>query len=355
MEEQYNIQINKTENSRIGEIDFNNLAFGRTFSDHMFVVDYENGEWGTPQIIPFQNLSFSPALISLHYGQTVFEGLKAFRDKDGVVSAFRPEEHAIRINKSAERLCLPTIPEDLFLEGLYKLLEVDNEWVPKQEGCSLYIRPLLFASEEFLGVSPTPSKCKFVIFASPVGSYYSGAIKVLVETEYVRAAEGGIGFAKAGGNYAASLLPTKQAVEKGYQQLLWTDAKEHKYIEEAGTMNIMFQIGDTLVTPATSTSILSGITRKSVVALAKKWGYKIEERKVSVDELVEAHKQGLLKDAFGTGTAATITQISHIGYNGVDYELPPVEGREFSNRASDYLQKLKDGQEEDYMNWMVKL
>ncbi len=354
MEEQYNIEINKIENSRISEIDFNNLSFGKTFSDHMFVVDYEEGQWINPQIIPFQNLSFTPALVSLHYGQTIFEGLKAYKSKEGQISVFRPEEHAIRLNKSAERLCMPTIPENLFLEGLYKLLELDNEWIPAQDGCSLYIRPLMFATEEILGVSPA-NKCKFIIFSSPVASYYSGSVKVLVETEYVRAAEGGVGFAKMGGNYAGALLPTKHALEKGYQQLLWTDAKENKYIEEAGTMNVMFQIGDTIVTPTASSSILSGITRKSVIALAHKWGYKLEERKISIEELVEAHKNGELKDAFGTGTAATLTHISHIGYNGVDYELPAVVERDFSNKASEYLQNLKQGKAEDYMNWMVNI
>lgn len=354
MEEQYKIAINKIEKSRISEIDFDNLTFGRSFSDHMFIVDFEDNEWKNPQIIPFQNLSFNPALVSLHYGQTIFEGLKAFKTEDGKVSVFRPNEHAVRLNKSAERLCMPTIPENLFLEGLYKLLEVDSAWIPNKKGCSLYIRPMMFATEEILGVSPS-TKCKFIIFTSPVASYYSGTVKVLVENEYVRSAEGGVGFAKMGGNYAGSLLPTKKALEKGYQQLLWTDAKEHKYIEESGTMNVMFQIGDTLVTPSTSSSILAGITRKSVIALAKKWGYKIEERKISVDELAEAHSKGLLKDAFGTGTAATITQISHIGYQGKDLELPAVEERDFSNKASEYLQKLKMGETEDYMNWMVHI
>lgn len=348
------IKIQKTANSRINQIDFNKLVFGKAFSDHMFVVDYADGEWKTPEIIPFGDLAFNPTLFAIHYGQSVFEGLKAFRFEDGSINVFRPQEHAQRLNISAERLCMPAFPEQLFLDGLQALLELDKEWVPKDLGKSLYIRPVMFATDQVLGVAPSKTY-KFIILTSPVDAYYSGNVKVLVEQEFVRSAEGGTGFAKAAGNYAASLLPAKKALEKGYNQILWTDSKEHKYIEECGTMNVMFQLGDTIVTPKLSTSILSGITRKCILELAKHWGYAIEERKISIDEIVEASANNTLNDAFGTGTAATITHISHIGYNGVDYEIPAGKPREFSLRAQEYLTKLKHGEEDDFMNWMKVL
>ena len=348
------IATQRTTKSRINEIDFTKLVFGRQFSDHMFIVDYADGEWKTPQIMPFQDLQFNPSMFSIHYGQSIFEGLKAYRFADDSINVFRPEEHAKRFNISAERMCMPEVPEELFLSGLKALLNVDSDWVPKQKGCSLYIRPVMFATDQFLGVAPSQTY-KFIIFTSPVSSYYSGQVKVLVEEEYVRAAEGGTGYVKVAGNYAASLLPAKKALEKGYNQILWTDSKEHKYIEECGTMNVMFQLGDTILTPALSTSILSGITRKSVIDLAKKWGYKIEERKVSVEEIVEAHKNGTLNDAFGSGTAATITHISHIGYRGTDFDISTDKPREFSKKAEEYLTKLKTGESEDYMNWMEKM
>ncbi len=348
------IKIQKTANSRINQIDFNKLVFGKAFSDHMFVVDYADGEWKTPEIIPFGDMAFNPTLFAIHYGQSVFEGLKAFRFEDGSINVFRPEEHAKRLNISAERLCMPSFPEELFLEGLETLLKLDKEWIPKDQGKSLYIRPVMFATDQVLGVAPSKTY-KFIILTSPVDAYYSGNVKVLVEQEFVRSAEGGTGFAKAAGNYAASLLPAKKALEKGYNQILWTDSKEHKYIEECGTMNVMFQLGDIIVTPKLSTSILSGITRKCILELASRWGYSIEERKISIDEIVEAHANNTLNDAFGTGTAATITHISHIGYKGVDYDIPADKPREFSLRAQEYLTKLKHGEEDDFFNWMKVL
>jgi branched-chain amino acid aminotransferase len=258
------------------------------------------------------------------------------------------------MNISAERICMPEIPEELFLEGLYALLEVDKEWIPQSTDSSLYIRPVMFATDEALGVAP----CKnytFIIMTCPVSSYYDGAVKVVIEREFVRAAEGGIGYTKTAGNYAASLYPALQAQKKGYDQLLWTDAKEHKYIEEAGTMNVMFEIDGKIITPQTTSSILSGITRKSIIDLAKKWGITIEERKVSIEEIREAYKAGKLNDAFGTGTAATINHISVISLDDEDMTLPPLEDRGFSNKAKDYLSKLKIGLADDYMGWMKKL
>lgn len=348
------MNIEKSKESKLSQVDFNKLGFGKTFTDHMVVIDCINGKWETPSIVPFQNLSLHPSCVALHYGQTIFEGMKAYRWEDGSVYAFRPLEHVKRLNISAERLCMSPIPEGMFMESLSAYLELDQLWIPQGEGCSLYLRPLMFANDEYLGVKPSDDY-KFLIIGSPVASYYSGTVKVLVEQEYVRASEGGTGFIKMGGNYSASLLPTKRAVEKGYTQILWTDSKEHKYIEESGTMNVMFQIGDTIVTPELNTATLGGITRKSVVALAKEWGVNVEERKITVEEIAQAYADGELKDAFGTGTAATITHISHIGFNGKDMELPPVEQRGFSNKANTYLTDLKEGRAEDYMGWMHKI
>lgn len=349
-----NISLEKVERSRLSEIDFSNLKFGKSFSDHMFVVNFADGKWGEPSIIPFQKLSFNPSMAVLHYGQTIFEGLKAFKNENGEVFLFRPEEHARRLNISAKRICIPELPEELFLEGLYTLLEVDKAWVPQDKNSSLYIRPVLFATDEALGVAPSKTY-SFIIMTSPVSAYYDGDVKVIIEQDFVRSAEGGLGYTKTGGNYAASLYPALQAQKKGYDQLLWTDAKEHKYIEEAGTMNVMFEIDGKIITPEITSSILDGITRKSIIDLAKKWGVSIEQRRVSVAELKEAHEAGKLNDAFGTGTAATISHIAVIGLDGVDMVLPPVAERGFSNKAKDYLSKLKIGEAQDYMGWMKKL
>lgn len=349
-----NINLERVKESKLASTDFGSLEFGKSFSDHMFVVNYSEGKWQEPKIMPFQALSFNPSMASLHYGQTIFEGLKAFKNGSEDVFMFRPEEHSRRLNDSAKRLCMPELPEAIFLEGIYALIDVDKEWIPKDSGSSLYIRPVMFATDQALGVAPSQNYT-FVIMTCPVGSYYDGAVKVVIEEEYVRASEGGVGFTKSGGNYAASLFPAMEAQKKGYDQLLWTDSKEHKYIEEAGTMNVMFEIDGKIITPKTTSSILSGITRKSIVDLAKKWGIEIEERRVTIEEILEAHKSGKLTDAFGTGTAATISHISAIGYRGNDMELPAVESRGFSNKAKEYLSNLKIGEAQDYMGWMKQL
>jgi len=349
-----NIAIEKTKQSKLSKTDFSNLEFGAVYSDHMLVADYFDHKWNNPRIVPFQPITMSPAASVLHYGQTVFEGMKAYRAKNGDVLIFRLDAHFKRLNKSCERLCIPAVDEKIFMEGLHQLVKMEEAWIPSEKECSLYLRPFVFASDEFIGVKPS-SSYKFITFACPVAGYYKGTVKVIIETEYVRAAEGGIGFAKAGGNYAASLLPAKKATEKGYQQILWTDSVEHKYFEESGTMNVMFQIGDTLVTPPLSSSILAGITRDSILTIAREWGVKVEERRISVDEVVEAHKNGTLKDAFGTGTAATITHIAVINHNGVDMELPPVEKRELSNKLNDHILGLKYGDIEDTHGWIYRI
>ncbi len=354
MPETANISVEKVKQSRISQTDFSNLEFGAVYSDHMLVSDYSNHAWNNTRIIPFAPITVSPASSVLHYGQTIFEGMKAYRAKNGDVLIFRMDAHIARLNKSCERLCIPPLDENIFMDGIHQLVKLEQDWIPNEKGCSLYLRPFVFATDEFIGVKPS-SSYKFITFACPVAGYYKGTVKVIIETEYVRAAEGGIGFAKAGGNYAASLLPAKKATDKGYQQILWTDSKEHKYFEESGTMNVMFVIGDTLVTPPLSSSILAGITRDSILTIAREWGVKVEERRVSVEEVVEAHKKGLLKDAFGTGTAATITHIATINYNGEDLVLPPAEQRELSNKLNDHILGLKYGDIEDTHGWIYRI
>ena len=348
------IQIQKVAHSRLSQVDFANLEFGQTFSDHMLVADFADGEWQAPSIQPFGDFSVSPANPALHYGQAIFEGLKAYKNENGEIAIFRPEANLRRLNLSAERLCMPTYPEDLFLEGLKELLRVDANWIPDTAGSSLYIRPFMFSTGEFLGVRPS-NTYKFAIITCPVNAYYSSPLKVQVEETFARAVEGGFGFAKAAGNYAGSLLPAKKAAEEGYHQLLWTDGKTHQYFEESGTMNLMFVINDTLLTPALSTSILAGITRDSVLQIARDNGMNVEERKVSVAEVMEAIQQGALQEAFGVGTAAVISQIQTIGYRGTDYELPAIETRKYSNQFAQQLNAIRTGQSEDVHGWVVRV
>ena len=344
------MKITKTSNSRISELDYDNVPFGKIYSDHMFMADYENGEWKNLEIIPYQNLSLSPATSAIHYGQSIFEGMKAHKLKDGSVNIFRAKENAIRFNISARRMCMPEIPEELFLEALDILIKLDHKWVPPTKGTSLYIRPFMFATDAFIGVKPSETY-KFMIFTCPVGAYYSEPVRVKIEEEYVRSADGGIGFAKASGNYAASLYPAKLGQDEGYHQLIWTDAKEHKYIEESGTMNVIFQIGDKLITPKSSSTILAGITRRSIVDLAQSKGITVEERKIEVQEVIDAMENGTLKDAFGAGTAATIAHIGTINFRGKDYQLPEVSSREISNMLAKELISIKKGESEDTFNW----
>lgn len=349
------IEIEKVESSRLSETDFSNLTFGREFSDHMLVANFENGKWSRPKIQPFKEIAMSPAACVFHYGQAIFEGLKACRSIDGELLLFRPEKNFERMNASARRMCMAEIPENIFINGIKELINLDRDWVPKTEGHSLYIRPFLIASDGFLGVKPS-SNYKFMVITSPTSKYYSGTVKVKVEERYTRAAEGGIGAAKAAANYAASLLPAKTAQEEGYDQLIWTDAKTHTFIEESGTMNIMFLINGTLITPSLeSGTILPGITRDSILTLAKDWGIKVEVRKVKVEEVIEAIKYNLLEEAFGAGTAATIAPISTIGYRGVDYSLSNSEDWSFANKIRKVLSDIKVGNSEDNFGWITKV
>jgi branched-chain amino acid aminotransferase len=350
----FTIPVERVSHSRVAEQDVSQVEFGRVFSDHMLVADFENGEWGAPKIVPYGDIALSPATSSLHYGQAVFEGMKAYKSPEGDTLLFRPYDNFKRLNQSAHRLCMPDVTEEIFMQGLLQLLRVDAEWVPSVPGCSLYIRPFMFASNQFIGVRPS-NRYRFIIFTCPVAAYYSTPLRVKVENQYVRSAEGGAGYAKAAGNYGSSLYPAQLAQEKGYHQLLWTDAKEHRFIEESGTMNVMFVIDGKLITPALSTSILAGITRDSVLQLARDRGIEIEERRIAVDEIIEAHLAGRLQEAFGTGTAATITQIATIGYNGQDYELPPIDTRKISNQLGEDLDHIKTGQAPDPHKWVLKI
>jgi branched-chain amino acid aminotransferase len=348
------IDIRPVTKSRLPEVDLENPVFGRTFADHLLSADFVGGKWTNVEIIPYANLSLSPALSAIHYGQSIFEGLKAYKNADGEVLVFRPDENWKRMNVSATRMCMPQVPEEIFLGGLRELLQLDRGWVPPREGCSLYIRPVLFASDAFIGLRPSENY-KFLIFTSPAGVYYSAPVKVKIETHYTRAAAGGTGSAKTAGNYAAAMYPTKLAAQQGYDQVLWTDGHDHAFIEEAGSMNVMFLIDDVLITAPETDTVLPGITRKSVLTLVREWGVKVEERKASVAEVIAAIKDGHLQEAFGVGTAATIAHIRTIGYEGTDYELPPVEGRKLAPKIYHELEDIKRGRKADLRGWVMKI
>ena len=352
---QDNIKVTLTKESKLSAVDWNNLPFGKVFSDHMLIMDYKDGAWQDPEIIPFGPLSMHPATSVIHYGQSIFEGLKAYRMDSGEVAIFRPDMNAKRFEESCERMCMPVIPEDVFVELTRKFVEIESNWIPNKEGYSLYLRPFLFGTDEYIGIRPSDTY-RFVIFSCPVGAYYSEPVNVKIEEFYTRASAGGVGRAKTAGNYAAALYPAKLGQMKGYHQLIWTDGKTHEYIEESGTMNVMFVIDGKLITPSEeSDTILRGITKRSVIEVANLWGMPVEERQVSVAEVVKAHKEGRLTEAFGAGTAATIAHIAKIGYRDEDLILPPVETRTYSLKVHAYLDDLKSGKVEDSFGWLLKL
>jgi branched-chain amino acid aminotransferase len=348
------ISIQKVKQSRVREVDFANIPFGKIYTDHMFMADFRNGEWNNFRVMPYGYMPISPATPALHYGQSIFEGMKALKNAAGEALVFRPLDNWKRMNVSAERMCMPHLPEELFMEGLSTMIDLDRNWIPEGEGSSLYIRPFLFSADEYIGIKASQD-FTFMIILCPVGAYYSTPVKVRIETHYTRAVEGGTGYAKAGGNYGGAIYPAKLAQDKGYHQLIWTDGKDHEYIEESGTMNVMFVIEDTLVTPALSDSILAGITRDSVLKLARHWGMKVEERRISVHELIDGLQKGKVKEAFGAGTAATIAHIELIGYQDKDYYLPPVAERKFANRVFAELEGIKRGTKPDPFGWIVKM
>ncbi|TXE11135.1 branched-chain amino acid aminotransferase [Seonamhaeicola algicola] len=347
------IEVIKTKSSKINEVDFDNLKFGSVFSDHMLVCDYKNGKWQAPKVMPYQGITLDPSAKIFHYGQSVFEGMKAYKDAEDNVWLFRPLDNCKRLNISSKRLAIPELPEDYFMEGLKALLEVDKDWIPKKDGSSLYIRPFVFASGEGFHASPA-DEYKFLICTAPSGSYFSGEVKVLIEEKYSRSANGGVGFAKAGGNYAGQFYPTQLAKEKGYQQVIWTDDNTHEYIEEAGAMNIFVRINDTLITGPTSDRILDGITRKSIIELAKAEGINVDVRKLRVDEVVEAAKNGSLKEMFGAGTAAVISPIAGFGYKGEDYDLPKMDDT-YANFLKKRITDIQTNKAEDPFGWRYKL
>jgi branched-chain amino acid aminotransferase len=339
----------KTKQSRIGEVDFQNLEFGKIISDHMIVSDYRDGKWETPKIMPFGDLRMSPAMLSLHYGQSIFEGMKAFRMNDGKINVFRLEKHYERFVRSLDRMCMAAPPKEIFTEGIMKLVDLDSEWVPQPPG-ALYIRPFVYATESRFGVKVS-EQYRFVIFTGPVPELYAHPIKLKVETEFVRAARGGTGFAKCGGNYGAAFLPTQKARQQGYDQVLWTNSGEHRFIEESGMMNAMFVIDDVLVTPPLSDSILDGITRESILILANELGCKWEERPVAVAELEKAFQNNTITEAFGAGTAAVVAPVKTIHINGIDYNLPPYGPSNIMNRIKNKLERIRSGAEKDVFGW----
>ena len=352
-QENANVIVNKVDVSRISEVDFDNLTFGSDFSDHMFECDYKDGKWQTPTIRPYGPLTISPGAKVFHYGQAVFEGMKAYKDDAGAIFLFRPEKNFERINKSSKRMAIPEFPENYFFDGLNTLLNLDKEWVQPGNGNSLYLRPFAIATQ--VGVSASPAnEYKFMILMSPVQSYYDKDVKVIIAQEYSRSANGGVGAAKAAGNYGAQFYPTNLAKEKGYDQVIWTDASTHKFLEEAGTMNVFFRINDTLITAPTSDRILDGVTRDSVLALAKRAGINTEVRKLTVDELVAAAKNGSLKEIFGSGTAAVISPVSDFCYNEVDFALvKPADS--YATRFKKELMDIQYNRAEDPFGWRIEV
>ena len=347
------IKVTQIEKSKISTIDFDNLSFGTVFSDHMMVCDYKNGQWQQAEIIPYEPFTLDPSASVFHYGQALFEGMKAYKGENDEVFLFRPDQNIKRFNKSSERMAIPEFPEDIFLEGLNQLLRLDADWIPQGEGQSLYVRPFVVATEPCIQANPS-KEYRFAIICSPVSSYFSGAVKVKIEDHYSRATPGGFGYAKAAGNYGGQFYTTQLAKAEGFHQIIWTDAVSHQYIEEAGTMNVFVRIGDTLITNPTSDTILDGVTRKSLIQLAKDLNIPLEVRPIAITELIEASAKGELLELFGAGTAAVISLIETFNYKGQNYHV--------ENDANSYAQQLKKeltdiqlNRAEDKHQWRYKV
>ncbi|KPH14054.1 branched-chain amino acid aminotransferase [Chryseobacterium sp. ERMR1:04] len=345
--------IQKTENSRISTFDPNNFSFGDTFIDHMIICEYEDGKWGDVKLVPYGPLLFTPAMMGVNYGQACFEGMKAYKDKDGQVFLFRPEKNFERINKSATRLAMPEVTEEIFLDSLKALVDLDRGWIPSGEGTSLYLRPLIFATEEVLKARVS-NKYMFAIVATPAKSYYTEPVSVKISDHYSRAASGGVGSAKAAGNYAASFYPTQLAMEEGYEQIIWTDDATHEYFEESGTMNVFVRINNTIYTPPTSEKILDGVTRDSFIQLAKKRGIEVKVEPIAVKTVVEAQKNGTLKEVWGVGTAVVTTVFQALGYNGDKLQLPSLSDDEsYAATLKNDLVSIQTNNAEDTFGWRV--
>jgi len=340
----------KTE-STIGSVDFDHIQFGRVFADHMFMATYDGAQWIDCKIAPYGPLTLSPATSALHYGQSIFEGMKAFKAADGTPLLFRPFDNAARFNRSAQRMCMPEIPESLFVEALERLIWVDRQWIPTKEGSSLYIRPFMFATDDFLGVRPS-SRYLFIAWCCPVVAYYSQPLKVKIEEKYARAAPGGVGFTKCAGNYGAAMLPTREAQEEGFDQVLWTDPVDHEFLEETGTTNCFVVAEDRLITPALTDTMLAGITRDSVISLARAQGLKVEERPIRVSELKAWHAAGSLQEMFITGTAATLVNIQGFGHQGKYYALEGIGSHSISSSILAGLDAIRTRQAADPFGWV---
>jgi branched-chain amino acid aminotransferase len=349
----YAITVNKAEVSKIGQVDFENLPFGSIFTDHMLYCDFKDGAWGTPVITPYAPIPMDPSSRVFHYGQAIFEGMKAYKDEQDQIWLFRPDQNFIRFNKSAARLAMPEVPEDIFMEGLKQLINIDKDWVKKGKGNSLYLRPFMIATGHGVIAAPS-SQYRFIIILSPAKSYYQGEVKVLIAEHFSRAANGGIGAAKAAGNYSAQFYPTKLANDLGFQQVIWTDDATHTKLEEAGTMNVFFKINDTLYTAPTSERILDGVTRKSILELAERENIKVEVRSVLVEELITAANDGSLQEIFGAGTAAVVNPIIGFSYKETYYELPKQENP-MALQIKDKLTNIQHKLEDDTFGWTVKV
>ncbi|MBC6993261.1 branched-chain amino acid aminotransferase [Neolewinella lacunae] len=348
------IRTEKVQQSRVQSVDWNNLPFGKIFSDHMFVSDYRNGEWTDDRIVPFGHFTMHPASMVLHYGQTIFEGMKASKLADGTPVLLSPLDHAKRLNASARRLMMAEFPEERFVEAVSQLVALDQDWIPPAEGSALYLRPFMFATDEFIGVRPSDSY-RFCIFTAPVGPYYAKPVRLVVEQEYIRAVPGGTGEAKAGGNYAASLLPAYLAQQKGFDQVVWMGGPKQTQIQEVGTMNIFFVIDGEVVTPATDGAILKGITRKNFIAILRDKGYQVTERVVEIDEIVAAHDAGKLEEMFGAGTAAVVSHVAELQYKDKLMVLPDVAERKIGPMLKKHIDGLRTGAVEDKFNWLVRV
>lgn len=350
LEIQHQIRITKAATSGVDALDFNNIPLGRTFTDHMFICEYVDGAWQQPRIEPLALIPTHPAAMALHYGQAIFEGMKATITPAGVPMLFRPEKNAARLNFSARRMGMPEFPEELFVEGLKELVRLERNWIPDQENSALYLRPFMYADEPFIGMRAATSY-KFLIIASPSGPFFSKRIKLYAENKYIRAAEGGTGEAKAAGNYAAAIRPTEIAKEKGYDQVLWLDAIEHRYIQEVGTMNIFFKIDGKMITPKRDGAILDGITRMSVMQLLQANGLEVIERAITIDEIAQAAESGLLEEAFGTGTAVGIAYIQEIGWG--EQSIHVSDESPVGLMINEQLNRIKTGLQPDQFGWMV--
>ena len=350
------IKITKTTTPQAKPAKGQKLGFGKIFTDHMFVMNYTEGKgWHDARIVPYGDISISPSAMVFHYGQEMFEGMKAYRDENDNVFLFRPDMNAKRTNATNERLCIPELPVDMFVEAVKAVVDIDRDWIPTDEGTSLYIRPFIFATDEFLGVAPSKTYL-FMIILSPSGAYYESGLEpvgIWIEDEYVRAVKGGMGFAKTGGNYAASLKAQVKAHDEGYSQVLWLDGVERKYIEEDGAMNIFFKIAGKVVTPMLNGSILPGITRDSIINVCKSWGLEVEERRVSVDELVAAAQDGTLEEVFGTGTAAVVSPVNKLRYGNEVMKIGDGSIGTLTQKLYDELTGIQWGKREDPYGWRV--